>query len=132
MLRWNVKTDTIKKASPPLSHYSSDCLRLHVASWLSRRNQSELERERFPELNKHISNSRDPQPVFPHFKLHNQTTRSESLPNGSWTKTPVSEYVWNVKMIVKNKIIIKDALILTETREMEQMLYIFVGSYVFV
>lgn len=35
-------------------------------------------------------------------------------------------------MIVKNKIIIKDALILTETREMEQMLYIFVGSYVFV
>lgn len=35
-------------------------------------------------------------------------------------------------MLVKNKIIIKDALILVKIREMEQMVYIFVGSYVFV
>lgn len=35
-------------------------------------------------------------------------------------------------MLVKNKIIIKDALILIKIREMEQMVYIFVGSYVFV
>jgi len=35
-------------------------------------------------------------------------------------------------MLVKKKIIIKDALILTEIRQMEQMVYIFAGSYAFV
>lgn len=93
--------------------------------------QPELEGEEIPRA-QHISNSRDPQAVFPYFKLHHQTTHGESLPNGSWTKTPVSEYVWNVKMLVKGKMIIKDALILTKIREMEQMLYIPVGSCVFV
>lgn len=34
-------------------------------------------------------------------------------------------------MLVKNKIIIKDALILIKIREMEEMVYVFVGSYVF-
>lgn len=91
--------------------------------------QSKFEGE---ELNKHISNSKDPQAAIPHFEHHHQTTHSESLPNGTRIKTPVSEYIWNVKMLVKNKIIIKGALILTEIREMEQMVYIFVGSYVFV
>lgn len=99
------------------------------ASSLGRMNQSKLEGE---ELSKHISNSKDPQAVFPHFKHHHQTTHSESLPNDTRTKTPVSEYIWNVKMLVKNTLIIKDALILTEIREIEQMVYIFVGSYVFV
>lgn len=34
-------------------------------------------------------------------------------------------------MLVKNKIIIKDALILIKIREMEEIVYVFVGSYVF-
>ena len=120
-----------KKQLPPLAYCFPHCyVMLQVASSLGRMDQSKSEGE---ELNKHICNSKNPQAVFPHFKhCHHQTTHSEPLPNGTRIKTPVSEYIWNVKMLVKNKIIIKDALILTEIRELEQMVYIFVGSYVFV
>lgn len=57
-------------------------LMLRIASSLSRMDQPELEGEEIPRA-QHISNSRDPQAVFPYFKLHHQTTHGESLPNGS-------------------------------------------------
>lgn len=95
---------------------------LQAASSLSKTDQSKLEGE---ELNKHISTSKDPPAAFPHFTRH-----SESRPNGTQITTPVREHLWNVKMLVKNEIVIKDAPILTEITETEQMLYVFEGSRV--
>lgn len=95
---------------------------LQAASSLSRTDQFTLEGE---ELNKCISSSKDPPAVFPYCKRH-----SESSPNGTQIQTPVSEHLWNVKMLVKNKIVIRDAPILTEIRETEQVVYMFEGSCV--